>query len=77
MTEDDLTYNKVDPNFATYGHTRNSYTNANSHPTIFDYNPKWRRCRLLVRLTEVHHRDASASYKRSQSESEEIQLSMI
>ena len=26
-----------DPHFATYGHTRNSYTNANSHPTIFDY----------------------------------------
>ena len=26
-----------DPHFAAYGHTRNSYTNANSHPTIFDY----------------------------------------
>ena len=26
-----------DPHFATYGHTRNSYTNANSHLTIFDY----------------------------------------
>ena len=26
-----------DPHFANYGHTRNSYTNANSHPTIFDY----------------------------------------
>ena len=26
-----------DPHFAAYGHTRNSYTNANSHPTIFNY----------------------------------------
>ena len=34
-----------DPYFATYGHTRNSYTNANSYPTIFDYifcgSPQW------------------------------------